>query len=284
MKNLSGQSLSEYVIIGALVVVLAIPALMLIGEGLNGSLSSTSTRLTGDPYEALAGNGSASDDTTGSRQISERVTSEPRINPNGVISGGGWQARYDASTGQIIYAMPASGGGGTNTTSVSGLTGSSDMTSSMADALKALSESPSTDIFQFTDKLRGLISSLAEAGHNIAEAEALLIDDYAQAGKELDKDGFQQIQDLGNADYQFNTAYRNLANYFSENPGNSELRQQIDAYSGMISELSYSNLNAWSNAAYSRDSVGTAPQVVPPLEVSAPVTHESSESIGTATN
>src|SRR5690349_1630975 len=102
-----GQAVSEYVLPVALVAALAIPALIQVGTHLGDFTHKTSVMIKGDPSNATGGGGS----NEGGLYA---YTSNQYLGPN--------QAVYNYTNGDITFRLPGVMGGGTQTTSVSGVT------------------------------------------------------------------------------------------------------------------------------------------------------------------
>lgn len=283
MRRVAGQSLSEYVLIGALVTVVAIPALMLLGLGVDEKLTSSSTRLSGNPMDYF--NQKNGQENSGG---GERTTATPVEGKNGSaaasefdpgpMKGNGWEAKYDPINGQIIYSMPASGGGGTNTASVTGLTSKqAQMTQEMASQIYAIANMSDRNGNPLPAGLANLIRKLAGYGHDMAlqqEELAPWYNDPAIAGN-----GLITITDLEAKDKAFIALYNVLEGYFKD-PKYADIATQVAAYSGVISYVSWDNLSHWDNyEVVPRDSVGTPPELVAELDGSADITEKHADKI-----
>lgn len=281
MNGISGQSLAEYALVGALVTVVAIPALMLLGLGVDENLSSSGKRLSGDPMvyfdqQADTGTGGVriiSDPIhTGNEQTSGAAAGQP------TMKGTGWQATYDPSTGQIIYSMPASGGGGTNTASVNGLIASNaQMTQQMAFHLRALADRTDANGQPLPAPLANLIRKMADTGHEIAlEQEAL--SPWNQKNF-LSPKGHSHITSLDVKDKNFIVLYSALQGYFKD-PKYAEITSRVGAYSGAISHLAWESLTHWKNyRTLPRESVGTPPEEVADINGASTVTETNADKL-----
>ncbi|HEY9687622.1 MAG TPA: hypothetical protein V6C52_11660 [Coleofasciculaceae cyanobacterium] len=289
MKREKGQSIAEYVVIGGLVTIVAIPALILLGSGIDSSLKESSDKIpgglqsnTGSLIDSSIANGlfyqgGQLPQTTPSTPISSVPI--PGGADTSILKGSGWQAKYDPATGQIIYAMPNSGGGGTNTTSVNGFKSpTAQITQTMALELKALANAKDANGDPLPQTAQNLIARMASFSHQIADQEESLGPYYNSPTLDVSANGF--IGPLDTYTGYVTNDYANVMAILSR-PEYADIASQLSAYTGMISQLATNNLSQWSNyLPSSTQVVGTPPLEVPAIQQSAPVTNGSANNIG----
>lgn len=286
MRKVSGQSLSEYAILGGLIAVVAIPALMMLGGSVSQNLGTVKPM---DPMQTIVGGGDANINT-----VAPPVTvSQPNASPNpgnpGVISGSGWQAKYDPATGQIIYAMPQSGGGGTNTASVSGIIESLDeaaaMSRAMVPILASISDQADANGEPLPENIRVLLNQLAQHGYQMAAEEKVLVDEVTRNGivdSNLDY-LISNATDLKASNQNFSAAYEDVMQLLRSKPEYNEVAKMLNAYSGVITYTAYDHFISPAKDAIAGNEkglvVGTQPKEVTSLEAAPVVTTTNAKAI-----
>lgn len=266
LRSADGQSLSEYAVIGALVVAVAVPALMLLGDGANHMFNTSTGKLGDDPMALILG---------------KEAKYIPPPAPPEVTAGDGWEVKYDPNTGEIIYSMPQSGGGGTNTASVSGMTESVEITKSLAQKIAELAAEKDKAGNALPQEIQDQLNLLAQHAYRMSDAELKYTDlVLASPPAEGESLNLGPMQELVDPDHWFTQEFERLEVMLAD-PLYAELKKEVSGYSGLISEISAQNFLAYTTSqGETHRSVGTTPTYVPPVEESAAVTGQNAGAIG----
>jgi Flp pilus assembly pilin Flp len=282
MKREKGQSISEYFVIGGLVTIVVVPALILLGSGIDGKLKESSNKIPG----GLQSNTGSLVDANGQfypgGQLPQTTPSTPISNvsiPGGadtsILKGNGWQAKYDPATGQIIYTMPNSSAGGTTTNNVSGFKApSAQLTQVMAIELQALVNAKDANGEPLPQAVQLLIEEMANYARKLAVQEESLAP--FSNSPQLEPSAMDSIGLLDGYAGVVNGNYAAIMSMLSA-PEYADISRQLSAYTGMISQLAANNLTQWSNySANSAMVVGTPPAEVPAIASSTSSTSPTS--------
>lgn len=269
MRKRAGQSLTEYGVIAGLIAAVAIPALILMGQNVNYKLSETKTALPVNPMSII--------DPANARPA---VTGNPGGGQaSGILSGsGGWRAKYDPASGQILYALPASGGGGTNTVSVEGNKAAIEMTEAVANMLVAMEQSAAASGTPLPESVRQRLGKMAGLARDMAVQEELYGADLVETFKDPSIIGMSNLDSdrLKALNLAFADEYNALSAEMQGQYG--DLYREVGAYAGVITTVANENflkhtLNKLGVV------VGTKPLSVPKIEDSAAVTNENADNI-----
>ncbi len=280
----SGQGVNEYIVIGALVALLAVPVLFGFGGTISGTIAGILT--TGKSGSTVAVSNAP---TAGSlRYTKENPLTLNNTGPDTSNLTGKFGGYYDPATQTLTYPNASSLNSGGHEESTAGSRGdevSSDLANQML-----------TFVEEFTDEngnpldpgVVGMIKELHDKGHAIAKEEAYL-DNYMQNvginsssfGNRLNsKDG------LVNRTKSFAETYNNVMSQLYSMPNApSEVKEVVYGYSGVISNVSYHKYMSFhhSEAGVSSALVGYKPANVSQLsEQAVQVTRHSSDRIGTS--
>lgn len=257
-----GQAVSEYVLPVALVAALAIPALIQVGTHLGDFTHKTYVTIKGNPANASGGSNGAG----GLSGNMYNLTTNDYLGPD--------QANYNYTNGDVTFRLPDIMGGGTQTTSVSGVT------KQLAQIILKMSQDKS-----LSPADQSALSSLSDLANQIATQEQIINNKLAQG-----LDGDIDYWPLINAYHNFDTSYDNYQKVSS----NSTASSLISSYAGVISVNASANYiadvqnNAYGsgfNQSANSMIVGTPPahSVVSKLKA-PPVTYTASKNIDKALN
>ncbi len=236
MKRIaSGQSLTEYCFIGALILVASIGILLALGGNLNGALAS----LKGDLQSHI--NGAANANGGGQNQ-------QPTIDPNGpgqvIPPPQAGQNQFCTASGWCVNVPD------TSNVNLAGTTGSlgGEISQQMADVIAQialqLQQDPNTD-----PALLNLVTQLANQGHAVGNAEVELatncpLSTYCGTYVGTYSQNTSFIQDATNT---FNTTHQQLQQYLATHPNALpiEMQNTIHFEVSEINSISSGFSNHW---------------------------------------
>jgi hypothetical protein len=243
-----GQSLPELAIILGLIVILAIPAMFLLGGNLQDILAN------------ILGGGNQGAVAVAAPSVRDRNPSdaEQRLAPKSSKPQPG-EAFYNPKSRNFTFAMSDINGGGTQTASVEGVV------QILSEQLVALAQKGETaDGEPIPSGLQAMIMDLANAGFKLADAQSSIV-------------GGNGKNDTQPSAMEFAARYDALMAAISEAGMDSScLRQQIDEHAGIISHVNYHNFEIKNDGVASQVLVGTPIEVSVSRDDSPTITKQSS--------
>lgn len=238
MKQVSsGQSLTEYCFIGALILVASIGILLAFGGGFNTALAS----LKGDLQSHI--NGAANANGGGQNP-------QPQVDPNGpgqvIPPPQAGQNQFCTASGWCVNVPD------TSNVNLAGTTGSlgGELSQQMADVIAQialqLQQDPNTD-----PTLLNLVTQLANQGHTIGDEELRLanncpVNSYCGSYEYIGVVS-QNTQPIQDATTQFNTLHQQLQDYLATHPNAlpPEMQNTINFEAAEIKNISSGFSNQW---------------------------------------
>lgn len=263
MKRNRGQAIPEYVLIGALIAIVAIPALMMLSGNIGKNLNKAGSGGSFNPLGGLI-------DNSGGVNPAFQGAMSKMISAQTANEAGNYQVKYDPSTGTFSFTSPLASSGGSNTASSHGDGGTTAFAGKMLNQL-------ATDWISADGKNLGALCPpcrvyLINAGNNavngIAPQENMAANTWGAGGHPslwALKDASQSFQqNIDGFDAAINQAIAADPAHASDL---AQVKQMVSGYSGVTSSiylqnyLTQANTAAWNGTPpdYAALAVGTPP-------------------------